>query len=942
MRQLLALAALVGGVGLALAAPAPAALRVAVLSDDLPGLDRALVEHVRGQVAATGAAVTLLSGPQLADPAVFDRTRQDVLILTHSPVFPGAARDNMQRFLEAGGHLVLMGGFAYERPMCRVQGAWRDQAAFARLLAELPAQETFFAFEDTALGRWQRGTNKPEHPSQASLVPGPAGRALRLDIRDVGPWQWDVWSTNLPAPPAAGSDLLLLRARAGARTPEVYVEVDEVDGARWVLRAPLTTRWARYALETGRFKFLKDSSPPTRGGPGDRLDLSRARRLSLGLASGKDDVPAGDHWLEVDEIGVARNTLGASAADFRAPNTVCFDTYEPYVLRGIQRVTPVGITPPPPLTMPLSGLSAVGFTLWDRSELVPLLQVHDRQGRPRGWAASQLIHYGGPYQGGCWLLSGITTPGFYRTPTFDRTLTQFLKKVAGGRLPEEAAGRNEREKQRTLGKPQTAPEGLTISPDGHFVYPDGRRFFMVGADYIGSLDRKFFGGPWLAWLERDFQAASQAGINCLRVYGASALYRDPVKLAALKDLARRFNLRLLIVVVDHTNLLTREELQARAREVATAFADEPMLLGYDLQNEPYLYEVAKVKDGPQTLGEKYPLWQRWGEYEKSANLGGSEHFTSFPGVSGPLAPSAEWAPVVQDASSVFGDWIRWQVEAIRSVDRTHPITVGYNSVFATLPCNAQLDFISHHGYEKPVDLAAVERNLTTMDRLHALWPGKPVSFGEFGYTNGMVLNGRYLDLHTSALGEFLHYLYAWNQGYEGCMKWVLMDHPLELSRQQCSWIPPDDLGKHVDQGRYGLFYSAGTATPQPKPLAGALFFLRRHMTPGAKRGELRLVKADNALGTGYVYRAPDALFIGNTTYSSADLSFTAKTPANVLLHWGPGLDLVSTADATVRLKPDRFRKGLSGKVSGHAAWVRRQGDWVELALLEGQPVRFGE
>lgn len=932
--------------GAAVAAEAPLTLRVAILSDDLPGSAPALVERLQRQIGATGAPVSLLSAPELADPALFDRSRQDVLVLPSSPAFPGAARANVQRFLEAGGHLVLLGGHAYSAPVCKVRGQWRGLAAFDQLLAEIPATQTLFDFEDNALARWQRGTNKPEHPSTATLAPGPTGQCLRLDLRDVGQWQWDVWVTSFPAAVPSGNDLLCFRARGGERTPEVLVEVDEADGSRWTLNVPLTPQWARHALPASQFRFLKDASPTTRGGPDDHLDLSRAKRLSLGLATGGETFPAGAHLIEIDDVGVARNDLGASSADFRAPNSVCFDAYEPYVLRDVVRVSPaataLGVVAPHAATLPVEGLSAVGFTLWDRSELIPLLQAQDRHGRTRGWAASALVHYDGAYKGGCWLLSGVTTPAFYQTPTFDQTLTGFLRTLGARDLPKSCSDRNEARKTTQLPLQTPAPGGLTLSPDGHFLRPDGQRFFMIGADYIGSLDRKFFGGPWLQWLQEDFQTAHEAGLNCLRIYAASQLYRDPAKLAALKECARRYGIYLLIVVVDHTDLLTREELVARAKEAATAFAGEPMLLGYDLQNEPYPYQLANLKDGAQTLGEKYPLWKRWGEYARAANLQDDQYFTAFPGVAGPLTPNAEWAPVVQATSDLVGDWIRWQVEAIRSVDRTHPITVGYNTVFAALPCNEQLDFLSHHCYEKPADLAGVKQNLDTLDRLHALWPSKPISVGEFGYTNGMTLSDQYLDLHTSAVGEFLNYLNAFNRGYEGCNKWVLMDHPLELSRQQCRWLAEDDLPKHIDQGRYGLFYSDGTLTPRPKPLVPALRFLREYVDAGGERGELTLEQAGNLIGTGYVFRAPHALFVGNTTYRGPELQFTASQPANVLLFWqGQSLRLVATADATVRVKPGALVTGLSApEVHGKTASAKRQGEWLELGLLEGEVVEL--
>lgn len=941
---------LLGGMAIVLtltAAQSAAPLRVAILDDDIPGLDRQRVERVTDALTAAGADVSAITADQLANPAAFSRSTADVLVLSDSPLFPGRARANVTSFLQAGGHLVLLGGRAYATPLCRVNGQWLDRAQFARALEARPADATLLPFEDPDLSAWQRNTNKPEHPSRALTASGFAGRCLRLELRDLGQWQWDTYSTSIASAVAADHDLLCLCARGPEGTPEVAVEVDEADGARWVTTLHLTRDWRRHVLEAADFRFFSDGSPAGRGGPDDHLRLDRAARISFGLASGLTTHADGDHIIEIDEVGTACNDLGATAADFSAPNSVCFDDYEPYVLRdAVQAVacSGEGLVPRGAgFQGPLEGLSAVGFTLWGRSELLPMLQAEDRHGRPRGWACSTLVHYGGAYRGGCWLLSGVTTPEFYLSQAFADCLTRFVQAVSAGDLVAECARRNSELQETKLPLQTPAPPPLQLSPDGHqFCLPDGRPVFLMGCNYIGSLDRKFFGGPWLHWLERDFRAAHEAGLNCMRVYGASTLYRAPEKLAALKECARRYGIYLLVVVVDHTDLLTREELQERGRLCAEAFRDEPMLLGYDLQNEPYTYKLAAIRDGEQTLGDRYPLWNRWGEYEQWAGLQMAGNFTSFPGVRGPLPRDEQWGPVLDATDGIFSDWIRWQVEAIRSVDATHPITVGYNTVFDCLPANRQLNFVSHHAYQAPVDLEGVMKNLTTLDRLRAVWPDRPITLGEFGYTNGATIAGSYLDLHTSALGEFLHYLYAYSRGFSGCMKWVLTDHPLELSRQQCSWVPADDLSTHTDQGRYGFFYSDGTREPQPKPLVWALRFLREYIETGGESGELQVTAAPTQIGTGYVFRAPRALFVGNSSFESPELQFTSLDAANVLLRWDDrSLRLLSTADATVRLDSKAFLPALRSrevKVSGKFAASRTVGDRLELELLEGETI----
>ncbi|NCP30600.1 MAG: hypothetical protein GW867_11330 [Armatimonadetes bacterium] len=933
---------------LALAACAEAApLRIAVLNDDLPGLDPALVGDVGQVVERGGHVVTPLTAEQLADSDTLSRQRQEVLVLSHSPSFPGRARANVEAFLQAGGNLVLLGGFAYSRPVARVRGAWQDRAGFEAALRDLPNVTTLFSFDTPDSATWRRGTNHPEHPSKIVAGTGPVGACLRLELKQLGQWQWDTYSTDFPRAVPAEHDLFCFRARGSERTPQVAVEIGERDGSRWVAAVELSSTWQRHVLEIGRFRFLNDGSPATRGGTDDHLNLSQAARLSFGLASGLTKHPDGDHVIEIDEIGTAVNDLGVSLSDYQAPNSVCFDDYEPYELREAVRVSACSGQDLAPADAafegPVDGLSAVGFTLWDRSRFVPLLVARDRYGRGRGWACSALVHYGGKYAGGCWLLSGITTPAFYRSGGFRQCLTGFLSSVAAGDLPKESLSLNQQRLAKSL--PLTTPPPAGLKRQGqHFVTAAGKPLFLIGADNIGSLDRKFFGGPWVHWLEADFRRARDAGLNSMRIYGASALWRDPQKLAALKECARKYGVYLLIVVVDHTDLLTREELVKRSTQVATAFRDEPVLLGYDLQNEPYAYKVAEVKDGGQTLGERSPLWKRWGDYERWAGLQMLGNFTSFPGVGGPLPRDVEWGPVLDATSGLFADWIGWQVEAIRAVDPGHPITVGFNTVFDCLPGTASLDFVSHHAYQPPTDYDNVLRNLTTLDRLRQVWPDRPITLGEFGYTNGLALPDGYLDLHTSALGEFLHYLYAYAHGFDGCMKWALTDHPLELSRQQCNWMPADDLPAHLDQGRYGMFWSDGTEEARPKPLVWALRFFRDYLDAGGQRGELTVEKAPTRIGTGYVFRAPGARFVGNLRHAEPGFSLEARQAANVLVRWnGKQAQLLATADATVRLDPVRlfgWRAGAEMKVTGKVGASRWAGNELVVGLLEGETVRL--
>ena len=116
---------------------AATSLRVAILDDDLPGREPSLVAHVRHSLQRGGYTVATLKAIQLANASVLARDRYDVLMLLHCRSFPGRASRNVEAFLQAGGHLVLVGGFAYSRPVARVRGAWRDRAEFDAALHEV-------------------------------------------------------------------------------------------------------------------------------------------------------------------------------------------------------------------------------------------------------------------------------------------------------------------------------------------------------------------------------------------------------------------------------------------------------------------------------------------------------------------------------------------------------------------------------------------------------------------------------------------------------------------------------------------------------------------------------------------------------------------------------------------------------------------------------------
>ena len=965
--------------------------RVAVLRDNIAGLDIATVDNLTAALRKAGFVVTPVSCDDLADAKTLNPQRFDCLVLTYSPRFPGVAAGNLLAFVKGGGNLALLGGPAFREPVSQFGGRWLTAAQFDDSLRALPTENPLFTFDDGDLSAWHRGTNKPEHPSQAVLDTGHPGRCMKLDLRGLGPWQWDTFSTVLQADIPAGQDLLCFWAKAAQQTPQVVVEVDEKDGARWYAPVDLTPEWRRYVLTPRHFKYLADGAPKARGGAADQLNLPNARQISFGLATGLSNHPDGDHVIWIDEVGTAHADLPPGVIGGPAVALDVFGDYEPYQLHDIHQATACPdqdiLAKTQPITGDFAGVSAIGYAFALKSRFIPLLSADDKYGRHRGWAAGLVVNYAGPYKGSNWLLCGLESPAFYRSAAFAQGLVQALTAMRDRDLPTLAAQANAAAQATVLPLTAPAPAGFVrLSADKrHFLTPDGKPLFLIGANYLGPSDRfcQLGGGYWDPnLLEADFKRAHDAGINCFRLWVA---YRetDPARRDAIKQVARKYGIYLVLHVGDSQAKL--EDTQTVLRGIAENWKDEPMVLGYDLFNEPYVATAA----APTLAGEKSPLlklrpyeryadqidkawvdravkerppwpqvpgWLKdeddarqlyaayslYGKYTDPFTKAGADYST-FPALPGLLPLDGPFADYAQALNATFERWLGAQVEALRAVDSHHFIGVGYNTILTALPANHLLDFVSEHVYQSPTSYAEVTKNATALDRLAKLWPNQPTTLGEFGYSNGIRLPGGMLDLHTSAVGEMMHYLEALAHGHSGCTKWVLTDWPTPMQRDNCPWTGQGS----IYEDRFGLYYYDGTPPGGPKPIVPALRFLSEYVAGGGSGGTMTISPGKTSIGAVYAYEAPRALFIGDISYRSPRLEFDTLDgkPTNLMLTWDDkGLRLMSTCDARVRLQPSAFVPGLSPfgpKVTGKTASVRQEGKWLVLEMLEGETVTLG-
>lgn len=944
--------ALLGNCCLPAAQAEPAAgYRIAILDDRIEGFERGQARRLAESLRREGFPVATLSCRDLADPAVFHAGQFDCLVLADSPRFPAVAWDNLNTFIGAGGDLALLGGHAFSRPVFANADGWLTAEEFARQTGErLMSGEreapALFRVREAPPDTWSRAASRPAAPSRILHETDGEREHLLLDLRDMRRWAWDLFERDV-APLGDGPfNALGFWAKGDDRTGIASVSVLTRDRETWTAAVPLGLDWAYRIVPASTFVRKEQKDGEAAG-----LDLSRVATIRIGLAPEASGPNLGErHTLRFGDMVALACPEDLAQTLAPLPFLLGFDDYEFNRLDGAERVAAVSadhaLAPPFAYQGPVRGTAAIGYSLPGQSAYLPLLEATDRHGRRRGFAAGALVHFDGPRKNSQIALFGVEDAAF-QTEVHERYLPALLAAFATGTWTTRAEEAQRTALERRLERTAPPLPRLTLR-DGHFVDPEGRRFFMVGANFYNSFDRHFGGDAhWdMDELERLFERMERAGINALRIQGFGRISSKPERLEPFLELCRRHGVYILPAInVGKEPFLKqgREAMQEEARRTARLLKDENAVLGYDLQNEPYWWELGNARDGEQTLRQRFPVdGEAWKRYEATLGLEVSGWTSTFPGLQGPLAEPEDPAmrQAWENVNRIVGTWIGWQIEAIREIDPERPITVGYNCLDGCLPANAVLDFISHHIYEPPTSLRNVLRNVTTLDRLRNVWPGKSVSLGEFGYSTGDYLVGRIPDAHSQAVGEMIHFLYALAHGYDGAMKWQLCDaHPL-FPETQRAWLGDKTPAERARELRFGFFYPDGSPAGGAKPIAHATRFLRDYVDAGNFGGELTIREGDTFHGAAYTYRGDRALFVGDRAHESPELRFAADVPVNVML-WADGdeVRIVSSADTRVSIRPAAFltqRPAGPYQTTGFTAGTEQAGEWLAIELLAGE------
>ncbi len=285
---------------------------IAILGDDRPHGGPALSNPLADRLRQAGFDVTVLDSHQAIDRDVLCSKKFFLYVVPHCSTYPAAGFEALAAFIEQRGHVLFLGGPLLDDPIWWRQDRWFNRHDAQQAKRNVRAEHHPLPITPQSAAHWTRTSNRPHRPGAWQVVAdGPDGEAcFRFFCENLTGWDGylSAATQRLFGP---GHDLLTFLARGGPRTDRLVIEIQELDGSRWMAVIPLTTEWQRISLVPSDFQYWSDS--PTRddrGGPEDRLQPDQARRVNFQLAqSHAPALPQGEHQFWIADIGTCVNPV---------------------------------------------------------------------------------------------------------------------------------------------------------------------------------------------------------------------------------------------------------------------------------------------------------------------------------------------------------------------------------------------------------------------------------------------------------------------------------------------------------------------------------------------------------------------------------------------------------------------------------------------------------
>ena len=684
-------------------------------------------------------------------------------------------------------------------------------------------------------------------------------------------------------------------------------------------------------------------------------------------------------------IGDSTQKIGAEQLDLDIGYQ--YEKYSINEISNLARVSPRSIESLSNTEINLTGATGYAALAYVRqigADAFTLMESYDGNGVYKGPAVAVLADYAvnnGAQMG----IFGITGGGYYTSTQFYTLLGQMAYRFASKYYYRLAVGINDYRKNQTYTYEITEPRrsGFVTMKNGKFYKPDGSELFLIGVNYTAPVaGGSGYGGGLsvnIDAIEGDFQKAAATGINFFRIWSVTP--NNDVAIKAVINASRKYGIYLLFQLNTPMYYTDSTEYAAYLTQMTNWFKNEETVLGYDLANEPFITNIGGMSydgvrnsaldydslnnfpftDGDRewitaaAAGDYWPnlpsyltdvvdrerLWGLKVGFDKSTKdifWQEDRNYTAMPGYwHGRL-----WTDVedYEDAFTVneesFNQWISFAQGTLKAHDSNHFVTVGYNSINGFLAANEQLDFINHHIYQPAHNLEDYRMNITAFDRLYTRYLDKPITSGEFGVSLGAKLpSGEYIDEQVAVGFDMINYLYPFRQGYSGATIWNLNEFSIIDMKHRMPWLYNSSQADQIMQSRIGLFTYDNGYYGRKKQIANALSFFANFAgenVPG-RNCILEIKTAESQNGAGYLFRGPNAVFVGNKSYTGENFSFNHSKFTNVFYYKNAGgINLMSTSDCVVSVKT------ANNTVDGNKISAVRSGDYLNISLIAGETV----
>ena len=713
---------------MSISASAAASLNIAVLTDT-PAEDRAhaLIEAVGGQAMSIEELHML--------------TPDTLLVLLETQRFPGPALGHIIAHLDRGGHLLVVGGPAFETLLH--EGPDGDWMTLEQRLAieETPSQLVAHDAIDEERFDIASGLDSDE----ITVETGPDGLTMISDFKTPGGWSNVKFSVD---PPPAGHNIVRIRGSIAGEAESLVVEVQEQDGSRWMATLRPVEGRDEFVAHESQFVFWGDSPSVGRGGPGDQLQLDQAGWVSVGFASTHQVIHPGEYAFTVSSVESGRVDTEVMRFPSAPPLEGLCPAYKTFTTTPT-RSNGVGIAADIDFTITEEIVSPIARPMHPHPELdttwQPLVKGYNAQGI---WNSTPVST--------TWRDDGATWTFIGFVPETE-PLATFAQRLATA-IPDGMPDPGPREELR---EPPATGALITVE-DNRFML-DGEPWFAHGINfwplYVSGMEPKGYFSHWLAepyyiveLIKKDLDLLESMGVNLVSIQ-----YTDPAEAPQLRDFVARcydrgIFVNIFIAHAHPTEWAADDDLSQRpfVELVRRAdLADVPSVFAYDLAWEP------AFGDAEQRAKHDH-LFEAW-VIEQYGSIERAEEVWEFPinrredgGITGPtnyqVLNDGDHRVMVAAYRRFKDDLIshryREIIRIIDEIDDTHLYGVrtglggtGTMPIAVRMPFQltsgaAHLDFTSPEGWGYTHDNIADAVFVTQYSR----WAGnnKPVFWAEFG------------------------------------------------------------------------------------------------------------------------------------------------------------------------------------------------------------------